>query len=131
MDYKEFEAMLCTDEAKAAEYKRALEAAKEDGAKSDSEALAAAASAVGFELTAEQIEQYFASRFEVSDDELDFVAGGMDCYQGNVMNHDENGNDTVCVFSYHCFTALLHPDDNSKKGACWSDYRCMWVYEQD
>lgn len=132
MDYKELEAALYTDEQKAAEYQRVLESAKENGAKSDVEAMSLAAAAIGYEFTPEQIEQHLASIAEVSEDELEVVAGGADfCYEGNVASKDENGNDTICFASYHCFTALLHPDDNSKRGACWSDYKCWMVYELD
>lgn len=117
MDYKDFEAMLRSDEAKAAEYKRALESAKENGAKSDSEALSMAAAAVGADLAPEQVEQFFAGCLEVNDDDLEFVAGGA---QGNPLE--------ACVLVDYCFTVLIHDSDNdSKQMPCWNDYTCIAV----
>lgn len=113
MDYKELEEMLRADEDKTAQFKQALEGAKENGAKNDAEALSMAAAAVGCQLVPEQIEQYLASHFEVSDDDLDLVAGGKE--------------DSWCAINYNCYTAFRHEKDENRDAACFADYNCMAV----
>ena len=68
----------------------------ENKALSETEAIVKAASALGYDVTAAQIERYIADREEVDVDALDRVAGGAET--------DD------CTVSYSCNMAFLHPD---------------------
>ena len=82
----------------------------ENKALSETEAIVKAASALGYDVTAAQIERYIADREEVDVDALDRVAGGAET--------DD------CTVSYSCNMAFLHPDTGEKNKACFADYYC-------
>lgn len=63
------------------------------------------------------VEQFFADRFEASDDDLEFVAGGA---QGTPLE--------ACFMIDYCFTAFIHDSDkDDKRMPCWSDYTCLAI----
>lgn len=121
MDIREIEAILRADEEKAAQFKQALESAKDNGSKSDAEAYSIAAAAIGIEITPEQIEQSAAASQAVSDEDLELVTGGSDDFV------DENGRELFCMYAWHCFGVILHTETDSHKASCWSDYLCVWA----
>ena len=101
-----------------AEFKR-VAAAKD--AESDGEAMAKAASALGYTISAEDLERAAAEMEAVDDDELDGVAGGE-------VGQDEHGNDLWCVVTWHCYTAFRHTETENKAAACFKDYLCPFAY---
>lgn len=119
MDIKEIEKILHANEEKAAEFKQALESAKDNGAKSDAEALSMAAAAVGIEISPEQIEQTAAASQTVSDEDLELVSGG----------EFDGSQASWCMVTWNCFTAFLHPDIDNTDVACWKNYACVISHE--
>jgi len=89
----------------------------ENKALSETEAIVKAASALGYDVTAAQIERYIADREEVDVDALDRVAGGAET--------DD------CTVSYSCNMAFLHPDTGEKNKACFADYYCNAIYHKN
>ena len=135
---EELEAALAADPELAAKYKEALEGAEEAGAKSDAEALCLAAAAAGFELTPAEVERDMADAMQLSEEDLEAVAGGLvDPTLQEARNHDsdnvedEFGHDGSCLVSWHCLTAMLHTSTASKEVSCWSDYHCVWLYNKN
>ena len=125
---KELESRLAADKALAEKYQEALKTAGEKGAKSDSEAISAAAAAIGIQITPEEVERSFAEGQNLSEDELKAFTGG--CDNGAVPN-DEYGHDGWCVAGWHCLTAFLHTESEEQGVACWSDYSCALLYHID
>jgi predicted ribosomally synthesized peptide with nif11-like leader len=80
-------------------------------ASSDGEVLVKAAAEVGFTLTMEELERFFAQSQELCDEDLDKVAGGAAAK-----------NDDWCWFDHHCYIAFLHTDDGSTTANCWDNY---------
>lgn len=111
MNVKEIDQILREDEEKAEKFKQALESAKENGAKSDAEAMSMAAAAAGIQITPEQVEQSVAKSQEVTDEDLELVAGGKE--------------DDWCAISYNCYLAFLHESEQNKTAACYYDYLCI------
>ena len=101
-----------------AEIRRIVEAKE---AESDGEAIAKAAAALGYAITAEELERSAAEMEAVDDDELDGVSGGE-------IGQDEHGHDLWCVVSWHCYTALRHTETENKEAACFKDYLCPFAY---
>ena len=80
-------------------------------ASSEGELLVKAAAEVGFTLTMAEIERAFAENQELSDEELDNVAGGASnatglCWKDYacsfVYHHDSTDKDDFCAFDYFC-----------------------------
>jgi predicted ribosomally synthesized peptide with nif11-like leader len=80
-------------------------------ASSDGEVLVKAAAEVGFTLTMEELERFFAQSQELCDEDLDKVAGGAAAK-----------NDDGCWFDHHCYIIIKHTYDGSTTAHCWSDY---------
>ena len=80
------------------------------------ELLVKSAAEVGYTLSVTELERAFAQAQELSEEELDKVAGGTE------------KNDDWCVFSYHCFAFFLHTDDGSTTANCWKDYNVFSDY---
>ena len=137
---KELETKLSSDETLAAKYKETLLSAEKNGAKSDSEALSAAAAAVGIEITPEEIERAFADKQELSEDDLSNVSGGAIVWDEDLEEEvevedeedeiddsvDEFGHDAVCLAAWHCLAGLRHTSTNSHVENCWSNYNCLF-----
>ena len=103
-----------------AESKRIAEAGE---AKYDGEAMVKAAAALGYTITLEELDRAIADLEKMDDDELD-AAGCVDI-------QDETGHTKWCIKSWYCFTVMQHSDTESKEVACWSDYVCVYMYEDD
>ena len=132
----EMEAALAADSELAAKYKEALDGAKDAGAKSDVEALCLAAAAAGFELDPTEVEQSMADAANLSEEDLEAVTGGladfsMGAEQDEELPTDEFGHEASCVAVWHCLTAMLHTESNTKEIACWSDYSCAVLYRHN
>ena len=126
---QELEAALRDDEELAKKYQAALEAADEDDAINDIEAIVVAAKAAGFEVTAEEVEKGLAANIELSDEDLDEITGGYFSKPSNSsLWVDEKGRDTLCYFSWHCYTAILHAESEDQNSACWKSYGCIIDY---
>ena len=113
-------------------------------AKSDGEVIAKAAAALGYAVTAEELERSAAELEAVDDDELESVAGGLepydksradeDCWSdytcpnvGRCYDEDEYQHDSWCLTAWHCTMATLHTESKAKSITCFSDYLCVWV----
>ena len=114
-------------------------------AKSDGEVIAKAAAALGYAVTAEELERSAAELEAVDDEELSKVAGGMhptidvpidewcmsdyDCFSSwHTNREDEEGHNEWCLTGWHCTVATLRSDTESKEVACFSNYLCAVVY---
>ena len=77
---KEFIEKISSDEAFAKAVNEAIQAKKNAGAKDYTEALLPVAASLGYEITAEQVEEFLARQSEViSEEELGKAAGGTSC----------------------------------------------------
>ena len=121
--------------------------AGEKTVQSDGELFAKAAQELGYNITAADFEKLDAEKEEVSADELKQVAGGntdhgydhdydydsnecqgvYDCNHTAQYTKDEHGHDTWCLTAWHCLTATVHTQSESKDVACWKNYDCMWI----
>ena len=124
----QLESTLKENEELAAKYKEALASAKEAGMKSDVEALAFAAKAVGVEISISQIEADLAQAQSLSDDDLNLVSGGVS-YEGE--GEDEYGHDLWCVTIWHCYTISAHTETEHTAAACFNDYTCYFAWYDD
>ena len=131
----ELEKALAADEALAAKFKEVLESDDVQGLGSDSEALAKAAAAVGIEVSPAEIERGVAQLQELSEDDLEAVAGGI-WDTGSAGD----GHDGYCFTIYHCLTVLMHTSGDPEgcvldygnnpttdRESCWSDWSCVWA----
>ena len=118
---RDMEKALAADEALAAKFTEALKGAGAAGARSDVEAIVLAAGAAGFELAPEDAEKELAEAQQLSQGDLEAVAGGVLDKDGE----DSEGHENSCIATWHCFTALMHTKDSSNSSCCWSDYWCM------
>ncbi len=83
--------------------------------------MAKAASALGYTISAEDLERAVADMEMVDDDELDNVGGGKN-------GEDEYGRTLWCVMTWHCYTAFMHTETARKRASCFSDYLCVFAY---
>ena len=117
-EIKRFDAALNASEELRRDFEETCaRIAKEGEARSDSEIMAKAAAELGFNISAADLERSAAELQELDLDELENVAGG--------GGTDEHGFDTFCITAWHCFTAVLHTESQSKEVSCWSDYNCV------
>ena len=123
----ELETALRADESLAKQYQEALAQAKDAGASNDAEAIAFAAKAVGYDLPAEEIQKFIADQAELSEDDLEAAVGGIRIFDADV--YESTGDDIWCVAQWHCYTAYRHTETENEQVACWSDYRCLAVYQ--
>lgn len=117
---------------------------------SDSEIFSAAAKELGYDLSPAEFERTKAEVEAIDTEELELISGGlygMDncphtaqdctvlemcwsndfCVTATNTNHpDENDHNDICVVGWHCYTAALHTDSNSRDVACWSDFNCLY-----
>ena len=122
----------------------AKEALESGECKCDGEVLVKAAASLGYKISLSELERMDAENEKLDSEEMEMVSGGaVDpkydewCWKDfgcainyHVPNEDEDGHHYVCLTAYHCFTALLHTDNtDDKKVACWSNYRCIALYE--
>ena len=85
-------------------------------AESDAEAIAKAATALGYDFTAADYEKASAETQELDADEMAATSGG---------------ERETCVFDYACYLALKHNTDRRVKDeACARDYQCVYVYRR-
>jgi hypothetical protein len=111
-----------------AEIKRIAEAGE---AECDGEAMVKAAAAMGYTLTLEELERAAADLEKLDDDELE-TAGGkfsgpVEQYRRPEIKDDEKGHAQFCAMTWHCFTAFMHTETQSKNVACWENYSCYFV----
>ena len=119
------EEALRSDEELQKKLKEACKRIAESGeAKNDGEIMVKAAAELGFSITMEDLERAKATSEELSDDELDNVAGGH-------YTDDEYGNSGACFANYHCHGITRHTDSSSEHTACWSSYLCLTIVEHD
>ena len=134
---KKFEEALSADETLKGRYEAALKKiADEKLAGSDGEAMVKAAKELGFEISIDEMERYFAVIQELDDAELGNAAGGRADGGGDgcttkilktVREEDEKGHNGFCLVTWHCLTAFLHTETDSKKVSCLKDYLCDWI----
>ena len=114
----ELEKMLAADEALAAKYEEALKAADAEGTLSLSEGIARAAAAVGYKISADEVEAESAELQKLSEDDLNAVAGGAFWLDED----DEHGHEASCAVAWHCNVVLLHTETQSTKVKCLQNY---------
>ena len=138
---KKFEEALSVDENLRNKYEAALKKiADEKLAGSDGEAMVKVAKELGFEINIDEMERYFAAIQELDDEELDNAAGVSEEHRGPDgaqkcddfigkagSSKDEYGHYGICLAVWHCATAFLHTETDSKKVMCWSDYLCVAI----
>lgn len=134
MTLDEFEANLSADAEKAGAFKEALASMKRDDAASEAEEFSRAASAVGFQISPEEIERARAARMEVEDSELESVGGAATVEEDSrnsawdSLGDDPAGHENWCVAVWHCYYAAIHTSDANTATTCWSDYLCFGNY---
>lgn len=85
-------------------------------AESDAEAIAKAATALGYDFTAADYEKASAETQELDADEMAATSGG---------------ERETCVFDYACYLALKHNTDRQNQNeACARDYTCQFIYHK-
>ena len=152
---------LENDIAAQPELKEKLEAemrrlAEEKAVSSDGEAMAKAAEALGYAVTAEELERAAAEMESLDDDELEDMGGGKwdplmpdsptekqrrkcdaPIYRAQratyrpEVSKDEFGKDGACLVDYHCTMTFKHNDSKSKDVLCFKDYVCYAIVNQD
>ena len=101
----------------AGELKRITE---ERSAGNDAEAMAKAAQALGFDLTAADFEKASAETQEIDPEELQQTAGGFcwgdyDCY--TIYHHDTPDDDkTACLFNHSCIIIAYEYNEEDESG---------------
>ena len=83
----------------------------------DGELMVKAAAEVGYTLSMAELERAFAQSQELSDEDLDKVAGG-----GIFADPD-----AWCMKDYACIVAFKHDSDN-KQHICFADYNCFQFF---
>ena len=68
------------------------------------------------------MEREAAERAQLSEEDLDMVAGGLP-----QLGTDDKDHDSRCFTVYCCFAALMHNSDADDNCTCWSDYKCILV----
>ena len=146
-EMKRLEADLASDRELKEKFEKTVDRIATEGKpESDAVLFAQAAAELGYGITAADFERLDAEKEEVSADELQNLAGGLDTDQISVcwidyncvLNYvneqieDEHGHNMLCLTAWHCFTVTLHTEtDNTQKpnerGACWKDYDCVIV----
>ena len=131
-----FEEALNADENVRNEFEAAFKKiTDEDGAQSEVEAMAKAASELGFEISIDEIERVFAEMQELDEDELANVAGGKqrgvrhgcdDTIAKGLDQPDEHGHNLFCITLWHCYAITVHTQTDNKEAGCWSDYKCNY-----
>ena len=122
------EEKLKNDPEALKKFEAVIKEAKNGKLKSDSEALSAAAAAVGVEISPEEIEKDAAAAQTLSDSDLELATGG-----NRSKGEDAVGHDNWCLSAWHCYATLMHTDTGLDQETCWSNYLCVWanVYDED
>ena len=140
-EIKRLEADMASDKELGKKFYEAVDRiAAESKPQSDSELFAKAAEELGYSVTAADFERLDAEREEVSPEELEKAAGGVakadfelctkdyTCFfSWHQLEMDEKGHNGNCITAWHCFTATLHTETDSKVVRCWKDYSCAMV----
>ena len=109
---KKFEQALQEDKELAKKFADEMRRiVEEKSAGNDAEAIAKAARALGFELTASDLEKAQAESQEIDPEELDLTAGGW------------------CWGSYDCYTAFHHDTPNEEGTDCFKDHDCALAFK--
>ena len=113
-ELKRFEEELKNSKDLQEKFEEAVKHIAESGeAQSDGEIVVKAAAELGYTFTVGDLERAKAGDEKMDADELEQLSGGSN----------------LCVFDETCYTAFLHPSEQDKNNACWSDYKCVFVYE--
>ncbi|MBR3316493.1 MAG: hypothetical protein IKG21_01545 [Atopobiaceae bacterium] len=150
-EMKRFEADLAASEELCARLEEECrQLAKTGNYDNDTEVSVAAASALGYNISAADFERTRAAMETLDDEILEQVAGGEDLgdpgdviedafscgkdYMCSLVYHqrdfeDEYGHNGFCVAVWHCSSALLHTQSNSKDRFCWENYGCYMSVE--
>ena len=120
---------LRSDEELRKKLEEACKTIAESGeAKNDGEVMVKAAAELGFSITIEELERAFASAEELSEEELNNVAGGFDDCSSSDIGEDDKGHNNWCLTAWHCATVTLHTKTTTHAEACWSNNLCVLVY---
>ena len=119
-EMKRMEADLAASEELRNKYLEACERiAAAGGIGSDGEMMAKAAEELGYQVKLSELERAFADSQELSDEELEYVAGGINEW---------------CLIDYLCYGAFMHErqpyictGDAQFSEPCWSDFACISV----
>ena len=136
-EMKRLEADMASDKELGKRFYGAVDRiATENKLQSDGELFAKAAAELGYNITAADFERLDAEDEELNPDELALTAGGLGqmcwvnygCFYGyETDEQDENGHNANCITAWHCLTATLHTETESKDVSCWKDYICVAV----
>ena len=117
------EEALRSDEELSKKLEEAIKRIAESGkAKNDGEVMVKAAAELGFSITMEDLERAKAASEELSDDELDNVAGGT-----SFSTKDNLGHDDQCYTLWHCWTITCHTETTTHNEDCWSNFMCCFI----
>ena len=124
---KRFEEALSADESLRNKFEAAIKKITDEGtAQSDGEVMVKAAKELGFEISIDEMERFFAEMQEIDDNELENVAGGRKIkFDEGSKRTDEYGRNLYCLGLWHCYTGFLHTDTESKEASCWKNYSCI------
>lgn len=120
-EMKRLEADLASDKDLKEKFEKTVDRIAGEGkVQSDGELFAKAAGELGYSITAADFERLDADGEEVDLDELESSAGGKG-------EKDEYGHDIGCIAVWHCYTAMLHTETESKEVLCWKHYACFAI----
>ncbi len=100
---------------------------KENPDYSKLEVISKAAKELGYDLPVELLEKKSAETQELSEEELDQVAGGFIGRPSKTVD-DEYGHESDCIgMTWHCYATFMHTETESKEVDCWSNYKCYFA----
>ena len=140
-EMKRLEAAMASDKELREKFSKTVDRiAGEKTVQNDGDLFAKAAQEIGFNITAADFERLDAENEEVSTDELESVAGGVDndnwclknyecyaVYECSRGEGDEYGHHNWCVTAWHCNSATLHTKTESDTVSCWKNYCCFLI----
>ena len=138
-ELKRFENDLKASDELKGKLEEALKHIADEGkAQSDGEAMVQAAKELGYNISITALEQAKAAAQDLDAEALQQVSGGtsdmcLKDYQCIYLykhdSDDKDGHTALCLAVWHCFTAAIHTEGETKDEACWSDYRCVYINE--
>ncbi len=93
--------------------------------------MAKAASELGYAVTTGEVETVFAKMQELSEGELESVAGGPGGRNCPVWGggEDIDGHDEWRLYFWHCHVQLMHTEGGDPEESCLYNYSCVLAYQ--
>ncbi len=126
---KEFDQDMQKEEFRKEFEKKAAVIHKENPDYSKLEVISKAAKELGYGLPVELLEKKTAEAQELSEEELNQVAGGSKnkMHESKIV-YDEYGRESQCsIMTWHCLATFMHTETESEEVNCWSNYKCLFA----